>query len=57
MIKHLFRTTTNKPVCGAAVVKGDTITQAMYKDLCEDCLNWQKYRCAYYKVYKRWPDT
>lgn len=53
---HLFLTATNKPVCGAAVDKGDTITQAYYRDLCEDCLNWQKYRCAYYKINKRWPD-
>ena len=56
MTKHLFLVATGKPACGSPVGKGETVTQALYRDLCRDCLMWQQRRCAYYRVNKKWPD-
>lgn len=57
MTAHLFLTATQKPACGAAVVKGDTITQAYYRDLCKACRDWQQFRCQYWAIHKQWPPT
>lgn len=56
MTKHLFLVATGKPACGLSMVKGETVTQAFYRDLCQGCLAWQQRRCEYYRVHKKWPD-
>lgn len=55
MTIHLYLHRTGKPACGLAVGKGETVTQAYYRDLCENCLAWQAARCAYFKQHKKWP--